>query len=104
MSEPRPRTESELVELLRSIDVRAPDDLHRKVESLIAARSPSAGRRWIFQRPLRARRSGLTLGLAAIAAVVAIAVAIGLNAGGATTLSLRQASALTLRPATVPAP
>jgi hypothetical protein len=104
MSEPRPRTESELVELLRSIDVRAPDDLHRKVESLIAARSPSAGRRWIFQRPLRARRSGLALGLAAIAAVVAIAVAIGLNAGGATTLSLRQASALTLRPATVPAP
>jgi hypothetical protein len=101
MSEPRPRTESELVELLRSIDVRAPDDLHRKVESLIAARSPSAGRRWIFQRPLRARRSGLALGLAAI---VAIAVAIGLNAGGATTLSLRQASALTLRPATVPAP
>ena len=104
MSEPRPRTESELVELLRSIDVRAPDDLHRKVESLIAARSPSAERRWIFQRPLRARRSGLALGLAAIAAVVAIAVAIGLNAGGATTLSLRQASALTLRPATVPAP
>ena len=104
MSEPRPRTESELVELLRSIDVRAPEDLHRKVESLIAARSPSAGRRWIFQRPLRARRSGLALGLAAIAAVVAIAVAIGLNAGGATTLSLRQASALTLRPATVPAP
>jgi hypothetical protein len=104
MSEPRPRTESELVELLRSIDVRAPDDLHRKVESLIAARSPSAGRRWFFQRPLRARRSGLALGLAAIAAVVAIAVAIGLNAGGATTLSLRQASALTLRPATVPAP
>ena len=103
MSEPRPHTESELVDLLRSIDVRAPEDLHRKVESLIAARSQSAGRGWISRRPLRMGRSGLALGLAgAVAAVVAIAI--GLSGGGAATLSMHQASALTLRPATVPAP
>ena len=84
MSEPRPRTESELIELVRSIDVRAPEELHRRVESLIAARSPGAGRRAIA-RPSPAGRPGLGLGLAgaaAIAAVAAVAIAVGLSGGG----------------------
>jgi hypothetical protein len=107
MNEPRPRTESELVELVRSIDVRAPDELHRKVESLIAARSPSARGRRILNRPFGAGSSGLRVRLAgtiAIAAVAAAVVAVSVSGGGSSTLSLRQASALTLRPATVPAP
>ncbi|MCW2970968.1 MAG: hypothetical protein JWO23_2095, partial [Solirubrobacterales bacterium] len=37
MTEQRPSTESELVEFVRSIDVRAPDSLHREVQSLIGA-------------------------------------------------------------------
>ena len=36
MSERPPRTESELIELVRSIDVRAPEALHRRVEELVA--------------------------------------------------------------------
>ena len=36
MSDPRPTPEDELIERIRSIDVRAPESLHRKVESMIA--------------------------------------------------------------------
>jgi hypothetical protein len=107
MSEPHPHTESELVELLRSADVRAPEELHRKVESLIVARSPSARRLRIPILPSRAGRSGLGVRLAgtiALTVAVAVALAAGLTGGGAPGLSLREASALTLRPATVRAP
>ena len=104
MSEPRPRTESELVELVRSIDVRAPEELHREVESLIAARSPSAGRR---RMPFGTGPPGLRgrlAGAIAIATVAAVVIAVSVSGGGSSTLTLPQASALTLRPATVPAP
>ena len=37
MTEQRPKTESELIAFVRSIDVKAPESLHREVESLIAA-------------------------------------------------------------------
>ena len=77
MSEPRPRTESELIEFVRSIDVRAPDELHRRVDALVGDRSPSARRR---HNAARSGRSRLGLGLAgalAMAAVVALAIALG---------------------------
>ena len=104
MSEPRPRTESELVEFVRSIDVRAPEELHGKVDSLIAA-SPSARprRRW----SIRTGRSGPAVRLAgaiALSVVVAVAIAVGVSGGGTSTVSVDQASALTLRQATAPAP
>ena len=104
MSEQRPRTETELIEFLRSSDVRAPDDLHRRVESLIAAHV--SGR----ERPRGSERSRRRFGLGfagtiVVAAVIAVALAVGLSSGGgAPKLTLRQASALTLRPATLPAP
>ena len=104
MSELRPHTETELIEFVRSSDVRAPDELHRRVESLISARSPSGA------RPASSGRSRFrfALGFAGtmvIAAAVAIALAVGLSSGGGTPkLTLRQASALTLRAATLPAP
>lgn len=107
MSDPRPRTESELIELVRSSDARAPDELHRKVESLIAERSPRAREQAPGRRSLGAGRFRFGLGFAgtvAIAAVVAVAIAVGLSGGGARTLTLREASALTLRAATSPAP
>jgi len=102
MPEPSPRTESELIELIRASDVRAPEELHRKVESLIAEHS---GKR----RPTRfgAGRSRLAVGLAgavAIAAVLAIALAVGLSGGGKGALTVREASVVTLGPATMPAP
>jgi hypothetical protein len=104
MSEQRPSTETELIEFVRSSDVRAPDELHRTVESLIAART--SGR----ERPRGSDRSRLRFGLGfagtmVIAAAVAVALAVGLSSGGsAPKLTLQQASAMALRPATLPAP
>jgi len=97
-------TESELVELVRSADVRAPDSLHSSVESLVAARSAGArhGRRSSGER-----RSWLPAGLAvatALVAVLVVALAVSLSGAGSSGSSLRQASALTLRAATAPAP
>ena len=65
--DPRPQTESELVEFVRSIDVRAPDSLHRQVESLLAERSPLARRRRIrgFARAGAPRSFGFVPRLAA---------------------------------------
>jgi hypothetical protein len=104
VSKPRPRTESELVELVRSIDAPAPAALHGDVRALISARRPSARGRG---RPAIAR-SSLTAATA-LAAVAAAVLAIALlSAGGgnrsASAIDLRDASALTLRPATAPAP
>jgi hypothetical protein len=103
MSEQRPSTETELIAFVRSSDVRAPEELHRSVESLIAARS--SGR----ERASGAGGSRLRFGLGfagtmVIAAAVATALAVGLSGGGTPKLTLRQASALTLRAATLPAP
>jgi hypothetical protein len=106
MSDPRPHTESELVDLVRSIDVQAPDALHRRVQALIAEqaqprrRRPVAGRR--FAAPTSA---GLRMGGAlALAAVVVAALVVGLSGGGAAPVTVREAAALTQRSATVAAP
>ncbi len=85
MSEPRPRSESELVEFVRSSDVRAPDELHRRVDALIDARSEHPRRRPSTGGGARSGRSRLGLGLAgaiAAAAVVALAIVLGQGGGG----------------------
>ncbi len=100
---PRTRTESELVELVRSSDVRAPESLHRQVESLVATHQE----RHVARRASRRIFSpvGLASAAAALAAVVAVAIAVGLSGGGgAPTVSFSQAAAPTLRAATLPAP
>jgi hypothetical protein len=105
MSEHIPNTESELVELLHSIDVPAPEALHRRIDALIDERSSS--------KPSRERRAsrfagtsslGWRLGAAGALLIAVVALAIGLPSGGSAALSVREASALTLRPATMPAP
>jgi hypothetical protein len=105
MTDQRPRTESEIVEFVRAIDVKAPDSLHREVESLLAGprRAP---------RPGRARGGARTFGLAPrlgaaaaiAAAVAAVAITVGSSGGSSATLSQGQAAALTLRAATQRAP
>ena len=106
MTERRPQTEAELVEFVRAIDVPAPHSLHREVEALIAGRSQPAirgaatGARGA-RSLIPARRLAAVGGLAAAAVAVAIASSSG---GGASALSLREASALTLQPATASAP
>jgi hypothetical protein len=104
MTEHRPSTESELVEFVRSIDVRAPDSLHREVESLIGASGRGARRRAGIRG---VRAGGLVPRIAAAgalaAAVAAVAIAVGLS-GGSSALSQRTAMALTLRAPTLRAP
>lgn len=107
MSEPRQPTptESELVEFLQSVDVRAPEELHGRVDELIAARSrrgrPTGVRRASSRRPLFGARLAAAISLATVM-IVALAVALG--GGGGSTLGVGQAAQLTLRPATAPAP
>ncbi len=92
MTELRPYTESELVELIRASDERAPDSLHLRVDALVASR----GRR---------RLAPLSRLIGAVAAVAAAIVLVLVLTGGASpSPSLREVSALTLRPATRSAP
>jgi hypothetical protein len=99
MSEKTPPTESELIELLRSIDARAPERLHRRIDALVAASSPKGER-----TSRRSRPAGLRLALGAAALGVIAVVLVASLSGGGSALTLRTAVALTLRPATAPAP
>jgi hypothetical protein len=103
MSERRPKTEAELVELVRAVDVRAPEPLRRSVEEMVAARTRPRGAR----DRAGAGRARRPLALAAVLAVVAAVLAVALLAGGSSAPagpSLSEAAALTLAPATRPAP
>jgi hypothetical protein len=113
MTDPRPSNESELVDYLRAIDVRAPDSLHARVEALIASESSRRGRRGRrdHRRDGSAAARSFSAGprLAGAGAIVAalaiIAIAVGLSGGGNSSApSVSQASALTLREATAAAP
>lgn len=95
MTEQPPRTESELVELVRSIDVPAPPQLHSRIEAMVAERSAQGTSR---------RPAPLRLGFAGALAVAAIAAALVVGLSGGSGLTLRKAVALTLRPATAGAP
>jgi hypothetical protein len=100
MSDQPPRTEPEIVELIRSIDVRAPQELHDRIEALVAERTPALARR----RP-PVIRWGLLAGAPALAAAVIAVLVVSLTGGGGgSPLTLEQAVALTLRPPTMGAP
>jgi hypothetical protein len=101
MTNQPPRTESEIAELVRSIDVRAPQELHASIDALVAERAPALTGR----RPMAARW-GLLAGVPALAtAVIAAVLVVGLSGGGGgSQLTLEKAVALTLRPPTMAAP
>jgi hypothetical protein len=109
MTDLRPRTEAELVELLRASDVRAPERLHRRIESMVAARSAA---RWrvglsVLAGPYGARGTSFARRLGAVGAlatVVAAVLVIALAGGGGGSLSLQQATALTLASPKAPPP
>jgi hypothetical protein len=106
MSERTPQTESELVQFVRAIDVRAPQELHGRIDELIAQRSTSAdnGRRRLpFSLP---GWLSVRLGtVAAVAAVALVALVVALTGtGGSTLLSPGRAYALTQGAAGMPAP
>jgi hypothetical protein len=96
------RAESELVEFVRSIDVRAPESLHSQVQALVADASRRKGRRGTGHRRAPAFANYAIAGALA-AAVAAIAISIGLSGGGNGPF-IRQASALTLGRSTAAAP
>jgi hypothetical protein len=97
MSERSPHTESELIELVRSIDVRAPEHLHARIEAMVAER---AGERKRAPRPFRL---GFAAALPALG-VLALLLVLVLSGGSSPRLTLEETVALTLRPATMPAP
>lgn len=95
-----PRSEEELVELLHSIDVSAPRALHAQVQAMAAEHERD-------HTTLRGALSGMRLRLGALAAAGAVAgaaLALALGGPGSSALSLGEAAAVTLRPATLPAP
>jgi hypothetical protein len=96
MSGPTPPTESEIVELVRSIDVRAPQELHGQIEAMVAERAPTRAR----------RPAAIRWGLAGAPLLCAISVVliVVLSGGGGSPLTLRTAVALTMRPQTMAAP
>jgi hypothetical protein len=107
VSEHPPYTESELVELVRSIDVSAPERLHSHVQALVdehsarRGRSPWAGILLGGPSSLRVRLGGAI----AVAAAAALALVLALSpTGSPSALTLRQTSPLTLRAATTAAP
>ena len=121
MTDPRKTRDSELIEQIRAIDVRAPDSLHDAVDAMIAEHTSRGGWRRARARqraqpgraaaargrgPARdgsARAYGLRPRLTALgaiaAAVIAFAIVIG-TSGSSPTLSVHDASAVTLRAAT----
>jgi hypothetical protein len=99
MSNQPPRTESEIVEFVRAIDVRAPRELHAGVEALVAERAPA-----VAGRGPMATRWGLLAGVPALAAVIVVALVVGLAGGGGSPPTLEQTVALTLQPPTMNAP
>jgi hypothetical protein len=117
MSDPHASTQPEpeherVAELLRAVDVRAPETLHRRIRELT---SPGTSLREGAQRERTGRspsNRGLLAGrlkptLAAMAVAAIAGAAIALLTGGADTrpqLNVRSASALTLRAATLRAP
>jgi hypothetical protein len=108
MTQRPPHTEAELVEFVRSIDVRAPESLHRSVHSLIEGRTRSRSVRPARVIAFLARTLGSGPRLAAAGGVLAalvLALVLSLGGGGTAAVpSLRQAAALTLQPATAAAP
>jgi hypothetical protein len=99
-----PCTETELVELLHSIDAPAPDELHARIDALVLRRRRRSRTRRGDMRSRRVQTRGWRIAGAVVALAAAGALAVGLQASGTAPLTLRTASALTLGKATLAAP
>ncbi len=103
MSERRAHTETELVEFLHTIDARAPQSLHERVQELVddSASSQRTRRRRAWPLGLRAPILG---GSIAAAAVLAVGLVLALSGGSSQQLTVSETSTLALRAATMAAP
>jgi len=101
-------SEAELIELVRSSDVRAPDTLHNSVQALIATRTRAQRWRLALRRcdPLArgvaVGRWGLVMAFVGLTATLVLVGA--LVAGGGRAFTVREAAVATLRPAMTAAP
>jgi hypothetical protein len=96
----RPEDEAQLIELVRSIDVEAPQHLHETIEAMVAAPPQRRAGRASARDGLRLR-----LGAAGVAfAAVVVALVLALSGSGSGELGLSQAAAVTLKSATLAAP
>jgi hypothetical protein len=100
MNEQRPQTETDLIERVRAVDVRAPEELHRRVQALVAERSPPMR----GSRARRLPRSGLALGIAATTVTALVVLALVLPGGDAHKLNVREVASKTLLVATTAPP
>jgi len=83
-----------VVELTRAVEIQAPAALHRRLETMVAR----------DRRKRRFARVRVGFVAAAATAVASVAVVVGLAGNGSSGLTVREAAALTLSPATMPAP
>jgi hypothetical protein len=100
MNEQRPQTETDLIERVRAVDVRAPAELHRRVQALVAEHRPPMRRPLTHWLP----RSGLALGVAAASVVAVVVLALALSGGNSRKLSVREVASKTLLAATTAPP
>jgi hypothetical protein len=94
----RPANESELIELIHAIDEPAPQRLHRRTEALIARHAQGGG----DKRATRLRLGAV--GALTSVAVLVVVLVLSASPSGSGSFDLQSATALTLRPATSPAP
>src|SRR5665213_4307699 len=98
-----PDEQRRIIEMLCSVEVSAPQSLHRSIESLVATHLERHGARRAL-RPIFSPGRALAGVSVALATVAAVAM-VGLGGGGnGPTVSFSQAAAPTLRAATLPAP
>jgi hypothetical protein len=103
VTDSQPSAESELIERIRAVDVRAPERLHRRVQAMVDETARD-GRRPGPLAVLTARPALAATFAGALALVAAAAIAIGLSDNATQRLTASQATALTLRQANEPAP
>lgn len=105
MSERRPHSEEELVELVRALDARAPAALHERLELLAHERSSAARgarRRAWLARPLPLGSAAAAL--AALAVVLVLVLGSGSGARGPSPLLRAAVDVSSSSPAGAPAP
>jgi|SRR5580693_2399779 hypothetical protein len=112
-----------VIELTAAVDVRAPQSLHRQVEAMLAQDGPGARDAHGAEHPQHPRRRSLRtqarrpsfgfarrwrIGFAAVATIALLAAVVAISStgghSGSPGLSVQQTAALTLSPATGPAP
>src|SRR5579859_4123991 len=105
--------ETEVTELVRSIDLPAPAHLRTRIEAMIADHAGAGGRgsilsgwrsREVHRGQLRGSRARFAAVGGLVGAALAVALTIGTGGGGTTPINMRATASLALRAATAPAP